>query len=300
MLKHIPESAINCLHNVVQIHSRAIKKSSFPSNLSETNLSRLGIACNFFPSPANPKIFFILDKEPKLPDLEFPVIKYLTVLEILNAEEVNKFINHLERQGNRFLVLMESYNRAGIKFLAQFQPEETYYCQQKMLCFLDELYIKEPKLPSNVLIRNFILNSDEGRYADFYNKVLGFLAGKPVDRSFVDNILACQSFDPRGYFIAEEDGNIVGFLSIEKEPWGEKGNGFGYIYQIGVTESWRGSGLADVLLGKARDFAIEQGLNRIGVGVRKSNAPAIHFFKKCGFDVAYEVGGYLVGVYEIR
>jgi ribosomal protein S18 acetylase RimI-like enzyme len=72
------------------------------------------------------------------------------------------------------------------------------------------------------------------------------------------------------------------------------GSGFGYIYQIGVVENWRGSGLASALLGRARKFARDHGIDRIGVGVSKYNLVSSKFFKKYGFETKYEVNGFLV------
>ena len=231
---------------------------------------------------------------------ELPSIRHLTVLSPLEVHEINEFINYLQISGNRFLVLIESYNEAGLRLLARFQPEDTSYCQQKLLCSLDKLHIEKSGLPNGITIRNFIPGKDEDRYADFYDQILGLLSGKPVQRSFVDDIVARASFDLEGYFVAEKDGCIVGFSAVEKEPWGENGSRFGYIYQIGVAKKWRSSGLSGLLLKKVGDFAANKGLTRIGVGVRKSNAPAIRFFTKHGFIPAYEVNGYLVDPDKIR
>jgi ribosomal protein S18 acetylase RimI-like enzyme len=223
-------------------------------------------------------------------------MKNLTLLKPIDSIQFDKFVHFLKRIDERFLVLVESYNLNALDLIKRLSHEETYYCQQKLLCSVSELNIYSRQEVGDVSIRNFVIGRDEAKYAAFYNKVLGFLAGKPVGKSFVDGIVARSSFDARGYFIAEAQGKIVGFLSIEREPWGEQESGFGYIYQIGVTEDWQGSGLAAVLLRKARNFSLEQGIDRIGVGVRKSNLAAVNFFRKHGFYIAYEVRGYLVDV----
>jgi ribosomal protein S18 acetylase RimI-like enzyme len=282
------------LERIVEFHAEQMGKADFPCNLNIDDISQQIEARRFFPTASDPMMFFMIDNRLQLKGLEFPVIKHLTVLKPLSEQDINNFISYLRKLSDRFLLLIESYNKDCLAILPKLHNQETFFCQQKYLCHLKDLGIIETGPPDGITIRNFIPGRDEDRYADFYNQVLGFLAGKPVERSFVDEIVKRKSFDPSGYFIAEENGRMVGFMSIEKEPWGERGSGFGYIYQIGVAEPMRGSGLAEVLLEKARDFAVEQGLNRIGVGVRKSNTPAVRFFKKHGFDVAYEVTGYLI------
>lgn len=279
---------------IVLFHSDAMEKARFPSTLNIEDLSQHSDNCHFFPSAAEAEIFFLLDERSALPGLEFPVIKQLSVLEQLSADIADRFAKYLRGLGDSFLVLMESYNKAGIKLLSKLRPKETYFCQQKYLCPVNGLHTKIMTLPSGIRIRNFIQDRDEERYADFYNQVLGFLAGKPVDRSFVDGITARASFNPRGYFIAEDENGMAGFISIEKEPWGEPGSGFGYIYQIGVAEKWQSSGLAALLLDKAKGFALDYRIDRIGVGVRGSNKPAIRFFKKYSFQTAYTIEGYLL------
>jgi ribosomal protein S18 acetylase RimI-like enzyme len=282
------------LQEIVRFHESEMRKASYPCDLNVTMLEGMKRACHFFPSLSSPSVFFSIHDKSQLPGLEHPVLKNLTMLQPIESIQIDKFVHYLKRINQRFLVLVESYNFNDLYFIKRLSPEKTYYCQEKLLCNVSELNIDCKQEVSDVSIRNFVTDRDEAKYAAFYNKVLGFLAGKPVGQSFVDGIVARPSFDARGYFIAEAVGKIVGFLSIEKEPWGEQGSGFGYIYQIGVVADWQGSGLAAVLLEKARQFSLEQGINRIGVGVRKSNLAAVNFFRKHGFCNSYAVRGYLV------
>lgn len=282
------------MQEVIRFHTSEMRKTSYPCDLNVEMLKNMSSACHFFPPLSGSSVFFVIDDKPRLPELEYPVIKHLTLLKPIDTIQLDKFIRYLRKFCHRFLLLVESYNLAALDMIKRLSHQETYYCQQKLLCYIDGLNIDWKRESCNVSIRNFIAGKDEARYAAFYNEVLGFLAGKPVDKSFVDEIVARQSFDPRGYFIAEVEGKIIGFLSIEKEPWGTPGSGFGYIYQIGVAEGWQGSGLATLLLKTACDYAFKKGINRIGVGVRRSNLAAVKFFMKHGFNVAYEVSGYLV------
>ena len=282
----------NYLDKVISFHTSGMEAANYPSNINKDLLLTGMDRCDFLSvEESDPCLFYYLDDTPKLPSLEFPVIKYLTVLGLLSKQTCQSFAELLQKNGKVFLVLLESYNQPAYDFLSQFNISQTYYCQKKLLCCLDRVKVKSCSLPEQVTIKNFIPGEDEEKYVKFYNQVLGYL-GNTVNKTFVENIVSRSSFDPQGYFLAESKGTIVGFISIEKEPWGQMGSQFGYIYQIGVTDSLKSSGLAAALLKKACDFAVDQNIDRIGVGVRKSNLSAINFFSRQGFKTAYEVAGY--------
>ena len=286
------KNSSNYLDKVIFFHTSGMETVNYPSTISKEFFLTGMDQCNFLSvEESDPCLFYYLDDTPKLPNLGFPVIKYLTVCGSITEKNSHNFIELLQKQGNNFLVLLESYNHPAYDFFSQFNISHTYYCQKKLLCCLDRVKVGSCSLPEQVSIRNFIPGEDEEKYGEFYNQVLGYL-GNTVNKAFVENIVSRSSFDPQGYFLAELKGTIVGFISIEKEPWGLAGSHFGYIYQIGVTDSLKSSGLAAALLKIACDFAIDQNIDRIGVGVRKSNLSALNFFSRQGFKTAYEVAGY--------
>ncbi len=229
----------------------------------------------------------------RLGNESFTVIENLSLISKNRVESIQLPLLH--KLGNPFLVFVENINKDVLNCISNdYSIQKTAYCQEKHLLELKEKAVEvKTEYKKGVHIRNFIRSKDEEAYIAFYNRILGFL-GTLIDTSFMNNIMARPSFDPEGYFIAEENNKIVGLLSIEKEPWGESGSKFGYIYQIGVEKKWRGSGLAEVLFGKSIDFAVKHGINRIGVGVSNSNIPAIRFLKKQGFNLKYDTKGYLV------
>jgi ribosomal protein S18 acetylase RimI-like enzyme len=56
-----------------------------------------------------------------------------------------------------------------------------------------------------------------------------------------------------------------------------------------VEESWRGSGLAEVLLNRACEWAESIGQFVVQLYVTASNARAIRFYRHCGFRVTQEI-----------
>ena len=240
-----------------------------------------------------PRAFFAYDTGVKWQDLNVTIVKDFTLFAEFNDEESQIFKDYMKELGGDILFLVESYNQRALKIMSELNLGTTSYCQQKFICRPGALDVSCPQLPQGVTVRNFRVNYDEEKYARFYNKVLGHL-GTLVDIDFVNNITASSSFDPEGYFIAEEDGEIVGFFSIEKKSGAKKDNSFGYVYQVGVDQQYRGVGLATVLFNKALIFAKKHSLDRIGVGVNKSNTAAVNFFIRNGFKFIYEINGYLM------
>ncbi|MBS1506772.1 MAG: GNAT family N-acetyltransferase [Bacteroidetes bacterium] len=84
-----------------------------------------------------------------------------------------------------------------------------------------------------------------------------------------------------GFFVAEEEGNILG-LSLyyyRYSTW--KGKRL-YLEDIIVTEKERGRGLGKILFERTMQFALEQNCTGMMWQVLDWNEPAINFYKKYG------------------
>ncbi|MSR77625.1 MAG: GNAT family N-acetyltransferase, partial [Candidatus Omnitrophica bacterium] len=112
----------------------------------------------------------------------------------------------------------------------------------------------------------------------------------------VQSFCSRASFNSKGYFIAEYAGQMAGFLALEREPWGEAGSQFGYIYQIGIASDFRRKNLASLLMLEARNFARQAGIQKLGVGVKNSNRAALEFFKKHGFQCVFSSQGFQIQI----
>ena len=283
------------IEQVVDLHARELDKALFPCPLSVEKLM-VSESSRVFSEIGHQACFYMHEPSIGLKDLDYPFIKHLTFLGDETSALHDKVIESFMRIGRRLMVIVESYNTAAQIFVQNLKVEETHYWHYKFLCRSEGIAFSKEGALGDFSVRNYLGSQDDIKYVELNNKVLGFL-GTPVNNDFMQFVAKRPSFDPEGYFFAENSyGEIIGFLSIEKEPWGDIGSGFGYIYQIGVVEEWRGKGVADTLLSKAKEYALSHGIDRIGVGVRRSNKPAAKFFIKHGFKIAYESGGYLLEI----
>lgn len=106
--------------------------------------------------------------------------------------------------------------------------------------------------------------------------------------------------DKDGFFVAEVDGNPVGFVAcdanwlsfFENEEVGE-------IHEIFVHPKWQGRGIGSALLLKALDYAKERGrtIAELWVGIR--NVKAKKFYEKFGFRESGSWGRWLRMIKEI-
>lgn len=110
-------------------------------------------------------------------------------------------------------------------------------------------------------------------------KYLSFLEGPSLDmsRAFIGDLIA------RGlpYYVAEADGNIVGWCDIQVDP--QQATAHSGTLGIGIIASHRGYGIGPALMQACLDKAREIGLTRVQLTVREDNHPAIALYQKLGF-----------------
>ncbi|WP_018132630.1 GNAT family N-acetyltransferase [Effusibacillus pohliae] len=77
------------------------------------------------------------------------------------------------------------------------------------------------------------------------------------------------------------NGDICGWLRCDRSmvPW----MGHNATIWMGIAAADRGQGLGEQLLQEAFAWAAEQGIERLELGVRGSNKPALALYKKMGF-----------------
>jgi len=101
------------------------------------------------------------------------------------------------------------------------------------------------------------------------------------DRYNPNLFLSLYELFPDGFLIAEEYGNIIGFI-IGVKPSIDKGK----ILLIGVDKRRRRKGIGSMLLKKLIIVFMIKGIREIELEVRASNAAAIRFYEKHGFRIA--------------
>ena len=90
--------------------------------------------------------------------------------------------------------------------------------------------------------------------------------------------------------VAEEEGQICGFLDLRAEGWRRLATARNVI----VAESHRRRGVGSALLAAANRWTREQSLEALMVEAQSQNWPAVRFYRKlgfafCGFNERYYV-----------
>ena len=109
-----------------------------------------------------------------------------------------------------------------------------------------------------------------------------------MDRADFEQRASSDWFDPAGLFVAERDGNVVGF------HWTKVDHGIGEVYVVGVDPSEQGSGLGTALTARGLHHLQESGLRTVDLYVEGDNDPALAVYRRLGFteharDVLYTV-----------
>ena len=135
-------------------------------------------------------------------------------------------------------------------------------------------------LPDGVRVRTF----DADRDADAW-LALNALAFRGhgeqgrLTRADLDARLTTDWFDPKGFFLAERDGRLVGFHWTKEHP------GAGEIYVLGVHPDEHGSGLGGALTRIGLRHLSDRGLATALLYVDADNAPAVAVYRRMGFEV---------------
>jgi len=88
-------------------------------------------------------------------------------------------------------------------------------------------------------------------------------------------------------WIAEEAGEIVGFLIAHREP-----RRMLHIITIDVLPAWRRRGVGSLLMDAAEQWACDKGLRMIGLETAQDNLPAQKFYVARGYSKIDEIEGY--------
>jgi len=89
-------------------------------------------------------------------------------------------------------------------------------------------------------------------------------------------------FDPAGFFLAEENGRVVGFHWTKIHA-----DGTGEVYVVGIHPDAQGGGLGKALTLAGLHYLREQGVPEIILYVESDNAPAVAVYTRMGFTLAY-------------
>ncbi|WP_411101636.1 mycothiol synthase [Streptomyces sp. cmx-4-9] len=140
--------------------------------------------------------------------------------------------------------------------------------------------LPEPALPAGVTVRTFVPGTDD---AGWLAANAAAFAHHPEQGSLtqrdLDDRIAQPWFDAKGFFLAERDGEIVGFhwTKVHAEQ------ALGEVYVVGVRPGAQGGGLGKALTAIGLRHLAAQGLPHAMLYVDADNPAALAVYEALGF-----------------
>ncbi len=99
-----------------------------------------------------------------------------------------------------------------------------------------------------------------------------------MDRADFERRAASAWFDPAGLFVAERDGEVVGF------HWTKVEDGVGEVYVVGVDPDAHGGGIGAALTARGLRHLHGRGVRVVDLYVEGDNEPALRTYRRLGFE----------------
>ncbi|MEF2528283.1 MULTISPECIES: mycothiol synthase [Streptomyces] len=141
--------------------------------------------------------------------------------------------------------------------------------------------LPEPALPSGVTVRTFVPGKDDAAWlaanaaAFAHHPEQGSLTQRDLD-----DRIAQPWFDPKGFFLAEREGEIVGFHWTKVHA----AEGLGEVYVVGVLPGAQGGGLGKALTAVGLHHLAAAGLPTAMLYVDADNPAALAVYEGLGFS----------------
>ncbi|QHY96477.1 Mycothiol acetyltransferase [Streptomyces sp. S4.7] len=150
---------------------------------------------------------------------------------------------------------------------------------------LEPLDIPEPVLPDGVTVRTFVPGRDDAAWlavnaaAFAHHPEQGGLTQRDLDDREAE-----PWFDPKGFFLAEREGGLVGFHWTKVHAAEQLGE----VYVVGISPDARGGGLGKALTAIGLRHLASLGLPTAMLYVDADNTAAVTVYERLGF-VTHEV-----------
>jgi mycothiol synthase len=154
--------------------------------------------------------------------------------------------------------------------------------------------LPRPSLPAGVTLRSFVPGADEAAWLEVNRRAF---AHHPEQGDWTREDLELREaepwFDPAGFFLAERDGELIGFHWTKVHPAGGRAGGpIGEVYVVGVDPGRQGGGLGKALTLAGLAYLRDRGLDEVMLYVDGDNTPAARLYATLGFrrwhtDVMY-------------
>jgi mycothiol synthase len=141
--------------------------------------------------------------------------------------------------------------------------------------------IAQPETPAGTTIREFRDDDVPGLLAVNARAFARHPEQHRMDRAEFDRRTQSDWFDPRGLFVAENNGRVVGF------HWTKVDGGIGEVYVLAVDPNFHGARVGAALLARGVHHLAAAGVDVIELYVEENNPRALDLYAAAGFT---EVG----------
>lgn len=150
---------------------------------------------------------------------------------------------------------------------------------------LKDAAIPEAAFPPGITVRAFKPGADEEAWLAVNRRAF---AHHPEQGSWTSDDLRRREeegwFDPAGFFLAERDGQLIGFhwTKVHADE-GENGEPIGEVYVVGIDPGAQGAGLGRALTLTGLAYLRDRGLADVMLYVDEDNAAAVRMYMALGF-----------------
>ncbi|KQX10832.1 mycothiol synthase [Streptomyces sp. Root431] len=175
--------------------------------------------------------------------------------------------------------------KAAARHLAQVLGLTLFRELRQLRRSLTPLDIPEPVLPEGVTVRTFVPGQDDEAWlavnatAFAHHPEQGSLTQRDLD-----DRMAEPWFDPKGFFLAEKDGKLIGYHWTKTHAEEQLGE----VYVVGILPEAQGGGLGKALTAIGLRHLAAQGLPTAMLYVDADNTAAVTVYERLGF-VTHEV-----------
>jgi ribosomal protein S18 acetylase RimI-like enzyme len=135
----------------------------------------------------------------------------------------------------------------------------------------------EPAWPEGITLRNAVPGQDDELIYDFIQTAFDWPGRTPPTfERWRDLMMGASNFDPELWFLAYNDGELVGAVLCFDYPQ------YVWVRQLGVAPAWRRRGLGAALLQHVFGFFQRRGHKRVGLAVESNNPKAYEFYERVG------------------
>jgi mycothiol synthase len=149
---------------------------------------------------------------------------------------------------------------------------------------LSPLDIPEPVFPAGVTVRSFVPGQDDAAWLAVNAAAFAHHPEQgSITQRDLDDRKAEPWFDPKGFFLAEKEGRLVGFHWTKVHA----GEGLGEVYVLGIAPGAQGGGLGKALTAIGLRHLAAEGLPTAMLYVDADNVAAVSVYERLGF-ITYE------------